>query len=394
MKFLPYILKHLRRSWVRTASTVLAMSVCIFLFCTLQTIIEAVNWGLRSANASRLVTRHNVSLVFNLPRSYKARIQGVPVVERVAGSSWFFGFLGLPPDFAKFFANFAVEAEDYLAIYPEYILTPEERQAFLQDRRGCILGPETAAKFGWKVGDMFQLESVIPPYRRGKPLEFVIRAIYKVDDKRYPGTDARLMFFHDEYFYESTGRRVGIGSYDVQIDDPEKAGAIGKAIDALFENSDAQTKTETEAAFRAGFVSLAGNLALLLNGIGIAVAFTILLVTANTMSMAVRERRTEIAVLKTLGFPSRLVMGLVLGEALLLGALGGGVGIVLGRAMIKALPWIPFIGDAVRGFPNLGLSPVVASLGFGMSLLLGLAAGLVPALGAYRAKITDMLRTV
>ena len=394
MKYLPYILKHLRKNWIRTGSTVLAMSICIFLFCTLQTIIEAVNWGLRSANASRLVTRHRVSLVFNIPRSYKPRIQAIPGVKKVAGSSWFFGFLGLPPDFAKFFANFAVEAEDYLEMYPEYILTPEERQAFREDRRGCILGPETAAKFGWKVGDMFQLESVIPPYRTGRPFEFVIRAIYKVDNARYPGTDPRLMFFHDEYFYESTGRRVGIGTYDVLIDDPQKAAAVSKAIDALFENSDAQTKTETEAAFRAGFVSLAGNLALLLNGIGIAVTFTILLVTANTMSMAVRERRTEIAVLKTLGFPSGLVMGLILGEALLLGALGGGVGLLLSRAMIKALPWLPFIGDAVRGFPNLGLSPVVAGLGFANALLLGFLAGFVPALNAYRSKITDMLRTV
>ena len=335
-----------------------------------------------------------MSLVFNLPRSYKARILNVSGVQKVAASSWFFGFLGLPPDFAKFFANYAVEAEDYLAIYPEYVLGPEEKQAFLQDRRGCILGPETAAKFGWKVGDTFSLESVIPPYRTGRPLEFVIRAIYKVDDARYPGTDGRIMFFHDQYFYESTGRRVGIGSYDVLIDDPQKAGAISKAIDAVFENSDAQTKTETEAAFRAGFVSLAGNLALLLNGIGIAVTFTILLVTANTMSMAVRERRTEIAVLKTLGFPSRLVMGLVLAESLVIGALGGAVGLLLSRAMIKALPWLPFIGDAVRGFPNLGLSPVVASLGLGNALLLGLLAGLVPALGAYRGKIADMLRTV
>jgi putative ABC transport system permease protein len=180
----------------------------------------------------------------------------------------------------------------------------------------------------------------------------------------------------------------------VELGDASQAGAVSKAIDALFENSDTQTKTETEAAFLAGFISMAGNLALLLHGIGLAVTFTILLVTANTMSMAIRERRTEIAVLKTLGFPSGLVMALVMGEAAVLGALGGGLGILLGWGMIHALPDLPFIGDAVRQFPNLGLSPLVGTLGFGLALTLGVLAGLVPALDAYRAKITDMLRTV
>jgi putative ABC transport system permease protein len=202
------------------------------------------------------------------------------------------------------------------------------------------------------------------------------------------------MFFHYKYLDEATRGRAAAGIYNVEIADSAQAGTISRAIDALFEDSDAQTHTETEAAFRAGFVALAGNLALLLNGIGIAVTFTILLVTANTMSMAVRERRTEIAVLKTLGFPSRLVMGLVLGESLALGALGGGLGVLLGAGMIQALPSLPMIGDAVRQYPNLGLSPLIAGLGFANALLLGLLAGLVPALDAYRSKITDMLRTV
>jgi putative ABC transport system permease protein len=394
MKFLPYILKHLRRSWIRTGSTVAAMAVCIFLFITLQTVIAAVNWGLKSANASRLVTRHAVSLVFNMPVAYKERIKAIPGVKNVAISNWFFGFLGATPDFTKFFANFAVEPEEYLAIYPEYVLTPEEKQAFLQDRRGAIVGIDTAKRFGWKVGDLFQLESVIPPYRTGRPFEFAIRGIYTVDAVRYPGTDGRLMFFHYKYLDEATRGRAAAGIYNVEIADSAQAGTISRAIDALFEDSDAQTHTETEAAFRAGFVALAGNLALLLNGIGIAVTFTILLVTANTMSMAVRERRTEIAVLKTLGFPSRLVMGLVLGESLALGALGGGLGVLLGAGMIQALPSLPMIGDAVRQYPNLGLSPLIAGLGFANALLLGLLAGLVPALDAYRSKITDMLRTV
>jgi putative ABC transport system permease protein len=394
MKYLPYVFKHLRRNWIRTLSTVAAMSVCIFLFCTLQTVIAAINWGLKSANASRLVTRHAVSLVYNLPVAYKERIRQVPGVKSVATSNWFFGFQGSTPDYRNFFANFAIDPEEYLAMHPEYLLTPEQRSDFLADRRGCIVGAETAAKFGWKVGDSFQLESVIPPYRVGKPFDFVIRGIYQVDDQRYPGTDPRIMFFHWKYLDEATRGRSGAGTFNVELTDPLAAGSVSQAIDALFENSDRQTKTETEAAFRAGFVSMSGNLALLLNGIGLAVTFTILLVTANTMSMAVRERRREIAVLKTLGFGSRLVMALVLAEALTLGALGGGAGLALGAVMIRILPRVPLIGDAVRAFPNLGLRPEIAALAFVIALVIGLSAGLLPALTAYRARITEALRTV
>src|SRR5262245_33375804 len=182
--------------------------------------------------------------------------------------------------------------------------------------------------------------------------------------------------------------------YQLPIDDPSKAGSISRTIDDMFENADPPTRTETEAAFRAGFISMSGNLARLLRSIGLAVCFTILLVTANTMSMAVRDRQTEIAVLKTLGFTSRLVMGLVLGEALALGILGGGLGILLSRMAIRALPKMPFVGDAVAGFPNLGLTPEVTALGIVLALFLSLFAGFFPALGAYRSRIADSLRTV
>ena len=393
MKFVPFILKHLRRNWIRSASTVMGMALCIFLFCTLQTLLAAVTWGLKSAGASRLNTRHFVSLVFNMPKSYEARIAAVPGVKRVAAVNWFGGQrdINKPTDF---FPNLAVEAENFLPMYPEYLLSAEQKQRFLQDRRGCILGKALADKYHWKVGDTIQLESIIPPYRVGKPFEFVVDAIYDTDQQRYPGTNDGVMFFHYKYLDEATQGRAQVAMYRVEINDPAQAGAISKAIDALFENSNTQTHTETEAAFRASFISLTGSLSFLLNGIGLAVMFTILLVTANTMSMAVRERKTEIAVLKTLGFPSGLVMSLVLGEAAVLGALGGTVGLLLGRLMIQALPYLPLIGQAVAGFPNLGLSFGVGTLGMGVALSLGLAAGFVPAFLAYRAKVTELLRQV
>src|SRR5262249_6271110 len=279
MRFLPYIAKHLRRNWIRTASTVVAMSVCIFLFCTLETLVTAISSNLKSASASRLITRHSVSLVFNLPHAYKERLARVPGVKAVAGYNWFGGVMGLPPDPKKFFANFAIEAEDFLAMDPEYILTPEEKQAFLADRSGCLVGPELAEKFGWKVGDIVQLTSLIPPYRTDKPFSFVIRGIYRTDATRYPGTNGSVLFFHYEYLDEAVGRKAGIGMYKLLIEDPSQAGSISRTIDDMFENADPPTRTETEAAFRAGFISMAGNLATLLRSIGLAVCFTILLVT-------------------------------------------------------------------------------------------------------------------
>jgi putative ABC transport system permease protein len=366
--------------------------VCIFLFCTLETLVAAISYNLRSASASRLITRHSVSLVFNLPRAYRDRIAHVPGVKAVAGYNWFGGVMGLPPDPKKFFPNFAIQADDYFPMNPEYILAPEEKAAFMADRRGCIVGPDLVEKFGWKVGDIVQLTSMIPLYKIGKPFELAIRGVYHVDATRFPGTTANVLFFHYEYLNEAIGGKAGIGMYKLLIEDPSQAGAISHTIDEMFENADPPTRTETEAAFRAGFVSMAGNLALLLRSIGLAVCFTILLVTANTMSMAVRDRQTEIAVLKTLGFTSRLVMVLILGEGLALGLFGGGLGILLSRLAIKALPKVPLVGDAVAGFPNLGLTPAVGALGMSLALLLGFVAGLFPAMSAYRSRIADTLR--
>jgi putative ABC transport system permease protein len=391
MRYLPYILKHLRRHWLRSLLTVLAMTFCIFVFCVLQSVLVAVKRGLDASNASRLVTRNAVSLVFNLPQAYKERIAAVEGVKLVAMENWF-GGLRKAGEFKDFFPNLAVEAEPFLAMSPEYVLTEEQKRAWLDDQSGCILGPATAERFGWKVGDTFQLESFIAPYRAAKPFEFTIRAIYATDDKRFPGTDRSLMYFHYNYLYEATGRRVGVGTYAILIDDPKKAGAISQSIDALFENSERQTHTETEQQFRASFIAMAGNLALLLNAIGLAVIFVILLVTANTMSMAVRERRTEMGVLKTLGFSSGKVMGLVLGEAGVLGALGGAAGILFSAGMIRILAYFPSIGPVVQGLG--GLPGSVALIGFSLALGIGLVAGLVPAFGAYRARITDLLRQV
>jgi putative ABC transport system permease protein len=392
MKYAPLVLKHLRKNWIRTLSTVLAMAVCIFLICTLQTVVDAVNYGLSTGNASRLVIRHYVSLVFNIPNSYKARIAAIPGVKNITIVTWFGGMYR--GDMKYFFPNLAVEPERFLEVYPEIMLPEDQKQAWFHDLRGCIIGRKLAEKWSWKIGDTFQLESFIPPYRVGKPFEFVVDGIYDTDEVKYPATDLTAMYFNYKYLWEAKGEKLDVGTYAVLIDDPNNAGRISKAIDAEFENSDTQTKTETEQAFRASFIAMAGNLALLLNGIGLAVAFTILLVTANTMSIAVRERQQEIGVLKTLGFPSGLVMVLILVEALLLGVMGGALGLLFASGAIRILPSLPYIGDVVRQFPGLGLSPKIVFYGLGVALLLGLMAGFIPALLAYRARITEVLRQV
>ena len=409
MKFLPYLLKHLRRNWFRTTLTVLAMALCIFLFCTLQSVLAQINVLLDSTSAKRLVTRNAVNIVFDIPMAYEGRIQSVPGVERVAMTNWFGGFLPVKKegkaeamdssttDWSNFFENLAVDLEPFLAMYPEYEIPSDQYQALISDQRGCVIGRKLADKYGWKIGDTFFLESFIPEHRKPDgPFEFVVRAIFDVDPVKFPGTSSIRMLFSRKYLYEATGRTLRAGLYYVEIRDADKAAELSAAIDGLFENSDAQTRTETEKAYTAGFIAMAGNLALLLNGIGIAVTFTILLVVANTMSIAVRERRKEIGVLKTLGFTSRQVMGLVVAESLLIAAIGGALGIAGSRGTMWLVTNTPGIKDALAGIglSELSLQPLVALLGFSVAVFLGFAAGFVPALGAYKARITDMLRTV
>jgi putative ABC transport system permease protein len=393
MKYLPYIVKHLRKNWIRTLSTIAAMALCIFLIAALQTVLEAFYGTIDDANTDRLITRHRISLAEDLPVAYEPRIAAVPGVKRVAKVNWFGGTQGTAdgrPDMRNFFPNFAVEAEPYLEMYPEYLLDPAQKEAFMQDMRGAIIGPALAEKYGWKIGGTFQLESFIPPYRADKPFEFIVRAIYDVDTAKYPNHPRDMMLFHWKYLYESTGQRVGVGTYNLELTNPNQAASIAKAVDAAFENSDTQTKTETEAQFLASFLAMAGDLGLILNAIALAVAFTILLVTANTMSMAIRERRTEIAVLKTLGYSSGLVMALILGEAIVIGLVGSAIGIFLAHGLVSNIASVP----GLSGFGSLTLPTSLAMGMLGFGAFIGLMSGLAPAVGAYRSPITSMLRQV
>ncbi|MEO6402268.1 MAG: FtsX-like permease family protein [Vicinamibacteria bacterium] len=404
MKFLPFVFKHLRASWVRTVSTVVSMALCVFLFCTLQSVLVHFDRFIDNRSPKRLVTRDAVSIMEVVPLTHGARIQALPGVKRVAATMLFGGVLPARKegkanpgadegtDWTRVFQNAAVDAEPYFAMSPELIVPPEQFRDFMGDLRGCVVGRALAEKFGWKIGDHFFLESFAAPLRRSSgAFEFIVRGFIDTDVEKYPGTDPNMMFFHLKYLSEGLGGLRYVSLFTVEIDDPGRAAEISTAIDALFENSGDETFTETERAFLANFISMVGDFSALINGIGIAVSFTILLVTANTMSMAVRERRKEIAVLKTIGFGSGQVMGLIVAEALFLGGTGGALGIVGTVWAISAINSAP--GQTLLGISDLDFRPAVALAGMGVALALGFAAGFFPAWDAYRSRVTDMLRS-
>jgi putative ABC transport system permease protein len=393
MRFLPYLASHLRSRSLRTLGTVAALALCVFLFCTLEAFLGAVQYSLKTVDASRLVARHRVSLMFPLPLAYREQIGRVPGVKRVAAMH-FFGGSRKTATSSDFFTNFAVDAEAWLSMTPEIVLPGPARRAFLSDPRGAIVGRRTAERFGWKVGDAFQLESFIPPFQVGRPWDFVLSGIFDEDKGRGSGTDTNAMYFHFSRLYEATKGSFGVGNYAIQVDDPARASEVAGAIDRLFENGTAQTFTQTESAFRAGLVSAAGDLAPLLRGVALAVMFAVLLVVANTMSMAVRERRREIGVLKTLGFSDLGVMALVAAEAVLIGAAAGTLGIALSAAAVSGLSALPFLGDAVRAYPDLSLSAPLAGAGLAAALSVSGLAGVVPALLAFRIRVAEALRTI
>ncbi len=403
MKFLPFVFKHLRATWVRTASTVVAMALCVFLFCILQSVLAHFDRFVEGRSPRRLVTRNAVSMLGVVPLTHSRRILAVPGVKRVAAMFMFSGVLPArkkgkaepgaewETDWTTVFQNAAVEAEPYFAMSPELVVAPDQFRDFLSDLRGCVVGRGLAEKFGWKIGDHFFLQSSVSGLRKKSgPFEFVVRGFADTDLRNYPGTENDAMFFHFRYLSEGLGGLTHTYIFTVEIDDPARAAEISAAIDAQFENSGDETYTETESAFTAGLLSMVGDLGVLVNGIGLAVCFTILLVTANTMSMAVRERRTEIAVLKTIGFRSAHVMALVVTESLLLGAAGGTLGILGTQWALFALNRAP--ERTLLSITHLELRPPVALLGLAVALALGFAAGFLPAWGAYRARVTEMLR--
>ena len=381
MKYLGYIGAHLWRYKRRTFLTVSSIAVALFLFCTLRTVMTSFDAALRASADTRLVVRHAASLVFPLPLSYRERLMQVEGVSGVSYGNWFGGIYQDPKNQI---AQFAVDVPTFLKLFPEIDIPADQAAAWQSERTSCIVGATLAAKYGFKIGSTIPIQGTIYPgeYR------FAVRGIYK---GKTADIDENTLYFHWDYLNESmpATRKDWVGIYWIEIPSGDVAAGVSARIDDLYANSAQPTKTETEKAFQASFLSMMGNVSLLLTILGSAILFAILLVTINTMMMAARERTTEIAVLKTLGYDDGLVLRLVAAEAILISLAGGLLG--CGAA------WVIFQRvDFTAGgmFPNFTVLPATVGLGLVLALAMGLVSGLVPAIQAGRLRIATALRKV
>ena len=381
MKFLPLVWKNIWRRKFRTIFTLLSIFIAFLLFGILMTIRTSFSFGVDVAGADRLVLIHKVTLIMPLPISYQQRLQQVKGVEIVSHQSWFGGIYQDP---SNFFANIAVDPDTFLKIYTEFTVPPEQVQAWKNDRQGAIVGRDLAERFGWKIGDRIPLTATIwQPKQGGTTWEFNIVGIYDGAE----GVDKTQMFFRYDYLDENRSDGEGfVGWYVVKIADPAQAVELSRTFDEMFANSSAETKTTTEKGFVEGFAKQVGDIGAIMIAISTTVLFMFGLVAASTMGQSVRERTSELAVLKTLGFSGPAILTLVLAESLFIVLTGGLVGLGLAWLFVQN-------GDPTNGMLAIFILPTRdVVLGVGLMVLMGILAGMMPAVAAMRLKITDALR--
>jgi putative ABC transport system permease protein len=380
-KYLPLLWANLGRKRLRTSLTLASIIVAFLLFGLMQTLRVALTGSPDLAGLDRLITMHKTSFIQSLPLAYLNRIKGVDGVVVATSQDW---FGGIYQEDRNQLPTFAVEAETFFKVYEEYRLEPEEMDAFLKDRTSAIVGPMVAQRFGWKVGDTIPLRSNIWTNKNGgNTWPMKIAGIYEATNG-----DNQSIYFHYDYLNESRNEiRDMIGWVVVKVADPDRSAQIAEAIDALFANSSTETKTSTEKAFIQSFANQMGNIGKLLTLIAAAVFFTMLLVTANTMGQSIRERINEIGVLKTLGFSGTGVTMMILGEAILVTALGGVIGLGL-----AALASVGLSSAVAQFFPALGMPGSTWVIGAVLIVLLGTLAAALPCAQAARLRIVDALR--
>lgn len=372
-----------KRHRLRLVLTSGSILVAFILFSYLVAIKKAFEMGVDVAGKDRLVVRHRVSIIQPLPVSYEAQLELLAGVVDATPLSWFGGIYQDPKNF---FGQFPVKPEEYLAMYPEFLLPAEQKAAWLRTRTGAVAGRQIADKFHWKIGDRIPLQATAwRPKGPGNTWTFELVGIYDGKEKE---TDTTQFLFRNDYFQENRLWGEGmIGWYMLRIKDPAQAVQLANTVDATFANSPAETKTETEGAFAQGFANQVGSIGTIVTAILSAVFVMILLVAGNTMAQAVRERTQELGLLKALGFKNGEVLGLVLAESLVLAVGAGGLGLLVGyTAVTKG-------GDPTDGFlPIFFFPPEDLVLGVALVLLLGVAAGALPALAAMRLRTVDALR--
>jgi putative ABC transport system permease protein len=382
MKFANIIFANLFRKKVRLFLTIGSFAVALFLFVFLAVVRDAFNRGADVAGADRLLVINRTSIINLIPLSYRDKILRIPGVKVITHDSWFGGTY---IDEKNFFPQFVIDPQSQREVYPELMVPDDQWANFLKDRQGAIAGAKTAERFGWKIGDRIPIKTTL---YGGGSWEFNLAGIYH--GKR-PQDDETQFWFQWDYFEEKVPERIKgqIGWYILRVNNPDDSPGIAKAIDAEFANSPNETKTETESAFAANWVKQFGNIQFLIGSIGSVVFFTLLLVTGNTMAISVRERTSELAVFKAIGFSDRAVLLFVLAEALAIALFGGLLGI------LGAMILVPALGKALAGLlPSIVLSPSMLLFGLALAIVVGFASGVIPGVSAMRLRVVNALRRV
>lgn len=386
MKMLKLIFKNSFRHRLRAFLTIAGVAAAVITFTVFRTAITSFNAGVEAAAADRLVTRQAVSFIFPLPLSYKDRIEKINGVQKVMQCLW---FQGKHWDENNFFARIAVVPESLKEMFPEYIVSDAELEAFKNERSACIVGIKTARKYNLKIGDVIPIDGDIYP----GSWQFTVRGIYT---PREEATDATQMFIHYDYIderikQEDPTRSGGVGWYSVKIKDISRSAEISQQIDALFSNSSSETKTETEKAFNQGFISAFSAVLTVIDVASLFVIFMIMFVLGNTMVMSSRERTREYAVLKTLGFKGWYLYIFITGEAMVISFIGAVVGVVLSYPIVYLLSLV-IAGGGI--FPVFYIVKSTLLIAFIAALLVGLISAIIPVFQVNRTRIVDGLRYV
>ncbi len=384
LMFALLVLRNAFRHKLRTTLTIVGIVVAITAFGLLRSIVEAWYAGADATSSTRLVTRNAISLVFPMPLTYAQKIRQVDGVAAVSWANW---FGGVYISERNFFPQFGIDADTYLDMYPEFVIKPEEKKAFLVDRNGAVAGRKLANQYGWKIGDQIPIRGTI----FSGTWTFTLRAIYDGADAK---TDETQFYFHWKLLNETIKKRFPkrgdqVGFYLIEIRDPTRAAEISQAVDATFKNSLAETLTETEKAFQLGFVAMTEAILLAIQAVSFVVIVIIMAVMANTMAMTARERYGEYATLKALGFSNAYVGWLIFAESLAIALLGGVLGIALTFPLANA-----FASAMGTLFPVFGVSSQTLAMQFGAAMLIGVVAAGIPAWRAARVRIVDGLRAV
>jgi putative ABC transport system permease protein len=374
-----FVTKNALRNKRRSILTILSIGGSLLLLTFLITIWRTFyNSQPSEQSAQRLMVRHKVSLVFSLPSYYREKIRSIPGVKEVVNQQWFGGqYKDDKP--ANFFAQFATDPEELPKVYPEFKLPADQLEVWKHDRAGAIVDVGLAKKFGWKIGDRLNIKGLIFPVN----LELTIRGIFT------PPDPTQSIYFNKSYIDEGYPKLKGTeGVFAVLADSPESVPRVAKAIDEEFRNADRPTKTESEHAFQLGFIGMLGNIKAFIMSICSAVVFTILLVSANTMAMSIRERTREVAVLKTLGFTRRRILGLFVGEAVSLSLVGGLIGSILCFFVVGVM------ASSGGMFARMKVTPLTMLASLLVAALVGFASSFVPSYHAAKVNIVDGLRHI